>query len=199
MGLKAGATTIALVFADGDYLSGWTESWQCNIGDMVAAENAGEALARARVGFLSARFTIEYVRVSKVQMPKVAPARNQRVSYLKPFGLGGSLQPQGDGDLPFVAALVRFYNADKTIFALRQFRGLPDNFWSQNDDKVALTTIDRPMRAYVAAVVAGGMGITHKLPAGGVALTPMVSAQYERLTHRMVGRPLYLPRGRSTR
>jgi hypothetical protein len=106
------------------------------------------------------------------------------------------MDPQGDGDLPFVAALVRFYNTDKTVFGLREFRGVPDKFWNQNDDKDAQTRIRAPLNAFVQAVAANAMGMNHKLPGGGVVLTPIASGTYERLTHRQTGRPLYLPRGR---
>jgi hypothetical protein len=113
--------------------------------------------------------------------------------------LGGSLEPNGDGDLPFVAALVRFYNADKTVFALREFRGIPDSFWSDNDDKTVKPKIINPLKAFVQALAVGSFGINHKLPAGGVQLVTIATGEYERLTHRITGRPLYLPRGRRTR
>jgi len=40
------------------------------------------------------------------------------------------------------------------------------------------------------------MGMNHKVPAGGVALVLINSAEFERLTFRATGRPLYLSRGR---
>lgn len=196
MALKAGLTTVSMVFRGQDVDCGWTESFQSNIGGLDAAADAMEAAARKRVGFLSGRFTIEYVRASLVQAPLAPPARNQRVSFLKRIDLGGSLDPAGDGDLPFVAALVRFYNATKTVFGLREFRGLPDKFWELNSDKDAQTRIRAPINAFIAALAAGSMGMNHKLPAGGVALSLISSGTFERLTHRSTGRPLYLPRGR---
>jgi hypothetical protein len=199
MAQKAGATTVTLVFNSFDQNAGWTESWQSNQAGLDGASNAGKVVARARVGFLSQRFLISYIRTSTVQVPKVPPARNQRISFLEPFELAGSCPDSGDGDLVFVAGLVRFYNADKTVFALREFRGCADNFWERNDDKIALSKFQNGLNKYLAAIVAGGMGITHKLPAGGVQLAIMRSFQYERMTHRITGRPLYLPRGRRTR
>lgn len=196
MAQKAGLTTCSMIFRTQDIDSGWTESFQCNIASLDNAMTAIEAVARKRVGFLSARASIDYLRVSAVQAPKVPPARNQRVSFLRKVELGGSLEPAGDGDLPFVAALVRFYNADKTVFGLREFRGIPDNFWSNNDDKVASTKIRNPVNQLITALVANGMGMNHKVPAGGVALVTIASGEFERLTHRITGRPLYLPRGR---
>lgn len=196
MALKAGNTTCTMVFRGQDVDCGWTESFQSSIVDLNTASDALETCARKRVGFLSGRFSIEYLRISKVQAPVVPPARNQRVSYLRRLELGGSLDPAGDGDLPFVAALVRFYNADKTVFGLREFRGLPDKFWELNSDKDAQTRIRAPVNAFVAALVAANMGMNHKLPAGGVQLVNVASGTFERLTHRITGRPLYLPRGR---
>lgn len=196
---KAGNTTCTMIFSDQDYSSGWTESFQSSIVDLTAAATALEQVANARVGFLSGRFSVTYLRISRVQAPLVPPARNQRISFLKPLTLGGSLDPAGDGDLPFVAALVRFYNTDKTVFALREFRGVPDRFWSDNSDKIASTLIATPINKFVAATVAANMGINHKLAGGGVALVTMRSGQFERLTHRIVGRPLYLPRGRRSK
>lgn len=196
MALKAGNTTCTMVFRDQDYDSGWTESFQSSIVSLDTAMTAIQQVASKRIGFLSGRFSIEYCRVSAVQAPKVPPARNQRVSYLKRVNLGGSLDPTADGDLPFVAALLRFYNADKTVFALREFRGLPDTFWSNNEDKNAQARLVGPVAAFIATLVANNMGINHKLPGGGVSLVTIASGEYERITHRITGRPLYLPRGR---
>lgn len=196
MALKAGNTTCTMVFRGQDIDSGWTESFQSSIVDLNAAASALEACARKRVGFLSARYSIDYLRISKVQAPLAPLARNQRVSFLQRVDLGGSLDPTGDGDLPFVAALVRFYNTDKTVFGLREFRGIPDRFWNNNDDKDAQTRIRGPVNAFVTALQQNNMGMNHKLPAGGVSLVLINSGTYERLTHRITGRPLYLPRGR---
>lgn len=196
MALKAGATTCSMVFRGQDVDVGWTESFQSNIADLTQAADALDAVARKRVGFLSARYGIEYIRISKVQVPVVPPARNQRIAYLRSVSYGGSLEPQGDGDLPFVAALVRFYNTDKTVFGLREFRGVPDNFWQDNDDKKAKATIRNPINAFVAALIANNMGMNHKLPAGGVQLVTIALGEFQKLTHRQTGRPLYLSRGR---
>lgn len=198
MPIKAGNTTCTMVFTDQDFDAGWTETFQSSIVDLTAAADALDAVARARVGFLSGRFSIRYLRISKVQAPLAPPARNQRVSYLRPVSYSGSLDPQGDGDVPWTAALVRFYNTDKTVFGLREFRGIPDTFWSNNDDKIAQAKIVNPINTFVAATVASNMGMNHKLPGGGVQLVTIRTGQYERLTHRIVGRPLYLPRGRRT-
>jgi hypothetical protein len=195
---KAGLTTATMVFGDLDYATGWTESFQCNIADLDGAATALEQVANKRVGFLSARQSILYLRTSSVQAPKVPPARNQRISFLKRVSIGGSLEPQGDGDLPFVAALVRFYNADKKVFALREFRGIPDSFWSDNNDKIAQSKMNLTIRPFIQALAVGSFGINHKLPAGGVQLVPIATGEFERLTHRITGRPLYLPRGRRT-
>lgn len=199
MAQKAGNTTCTMIFRDQDYDSGWTESFQSSIVSLDTAMTALQTVASKRIGFLSGRFSIEYCRVSAVQAPKVAPARNQRVSFLRRVNLGGSLDPTGDGDLPFVAALVRFYNADKTVFALREFRGVPDSFWADNADKTANARLVGPIAALIAALSAANFGINHKLAAGGVSLVTIASGEYERLTHRITGRPLYLPRGRRGR
>jgi hypothetical protein len=196
MALKAGNTTCSMVFRGQDVDCGWTETFQSSIIDLTQAASALEACARKRVLFLSARYSIDYLRISKVQAPVVAPARNQRVAFLQRVDLGGSLDPTGDGDLPFVAALIRFYNTDKTVFGLREMRGVPDKFWTNNDDKDAQARLKGPINAYVAALQANNMGMNHKLPAGGVALVLIALGVYERLTHRSTGRPLYLPRGR---
>jgi hypothetical protein len=196
MALKAGNTTCSMIFRGQDVDCGWTETFQSSIVDLTAAAAALEAVARKRVGFLSARYSIDYLRTSKVQAPLVFPARNQRVSYLQRTDLGGSLDPVGDGDLPFCAALVRFYNTDKTVFGLREFRGIPDNFWKNNDDKDAQTRLRAPINAFVTALTANNMGMNHKLVGGGVVLTLIALGVFERLTHRATGRPLYLSRGR---
>lgn len=199
MAQKAGLTTCTLIFDGKDVDVGWSESFQSSIGDLVAAADALVAVANKRVLFLSGRYSITYVRVSLVQAPKVAPARNQRVSYLRKISIGGSLDPAADGDLPFVAALARLYTADKRIFALREFRGIPDSFWSDNDDKVAAAKIKAPLNNFVASLAANNMGINHKVAGGGVALAIPSTAEFERLTHRITGRPFYLSRGRRTR
>lgn len=199
MAQKAGQTTCTMIFRDQDYDSGWTESFQSNIASLDQAMTATQTVAGKRIGFLSGRFSIEYCRVSAVQAPKVPPARNQRVSFLRKVNLGGSLDPTGDGDLPFVAALVRFYNADKTVFALREFRGIPDSFWQDNADKTANARLVGPIAAMIAVLAANSFGMNHKLAAGGVSLEQIASGEYERLTHRITGRPLYLPRGRRGR
>jgi len=198
MAQKAGNTTCTMIFNGQDRDVGWTESFQSSTVSLDTAMASLERVARARVGLLSARYEIQYLRISAVQAPKVPPARNQRIAYLKRFSGGGSLDPSGDGDLPFVAALCRFYNADKTVFALREFRGLPDRFWTNNEDKGAQATLVQPIAALINALVAANMGIDHKnpTPPGGVTLVTIASGEYQRLTHRITGRPLYLSRGR---
>lgn len=196
MALKAGANTCTMIFRGQDVDCGWSESWQTSTGDMNAAMDGIENVANKRIGILSARFSIEYLRVSKVQVPLVAPNRNQRISFLRKVNLGGSLDPTKDGDLPFVSASVRFYNADKTVFALRQLRGVPDDWWSDNDDKVAASKIKTPLNSYVTSLSANAMGVNHKVPAGGVALILVNTGIFTRMTHRQTGRPLYLSRGR---
>lgn len=198
MAQKAGNTTCTMIFNGQDRDVGWTESFQSSVTSLDTAMTNLQAVARARVAFLSARYEIQYLRISAVQAPKVPPARNQRISFLKRFAGGGSLDPSGDGDLPFVAALVRFYNADKTVFALREFRGLPDRFWTNNEDKTAQSVLVQPIAAFIQALVQNNMGINHKnpTPPGGVSLVTVASGEYERLTHRITGRPLYLSRGR---
>lgn len=196
MAQKAGNSTCSMVFRGQDVDVGWTETFQSSIVDLNTAADALDAVARKRVGFLSARYSIEYLRISKVQAPVVAPNRNQRVAYLRRVSYGGSLNPQGDGDLPFVSALVRLYNTDKTVFGLREFRGVPDDWWKDNDDKIARTQIKSPLQAFITALTQNNMGMNHKLPAGGVQLVLINSGEFERLTHRSTGRPLYLSRGR---
>lgn len=198
MALKAGLTTCTMIFRDQDYDSGWTESFQCNIADMNNAMTAIQTVAQDRVTFLSGRFSIEYCRVSLVQAPHAPGGRNQRVAFLRRTDLGGSLDPTGDGDLPFVAALIRFYTADKKVFGLRQFRGIPDAFWGNNDDKNAKARLSQPINKFVQTLIAQAMGMNHKVPGNppGVALATIASGEYERLTHRITGRPIYLPRGR---
>lgn len=196
MAQKAGNTTCSMIFSDNDYATGWTESFQSSTVSLDTAMTSLQTVANARVKLLSSRFSIDYCRVSAVQAPKVAPARNQRISYLTRVSLGGSLEPQGDGDLPFVAALIRFYNADKTVFALREFRGLPDSFWKDNADKTVNGVLSQPIAQLIQALTNANFGINHKVPGGGVALVNIASGVYERLTHRITGRPSYLPRGR---
>jgi len=196
MAQKAGATTCSMIFEGVRQNVGWTESFQSNIASMDQAMTATQKVASKRVAFLSAQFKITYCRVSVVQAPKVPPARNQRVSFLQRADLGGSLDPTGDGDLAFTAALVRVYDADKLVFGLREFRGLPDNFWKDNDDKTAQATLVQPINAFIAELAANTFGINHKVPGGGVALKAIATGYYERLTHRITGRPLYLSRGR---
>lgn len=178
--------------------AGWTDVWYVNAGSVQLADQQGFAIANSRIKGLHQDFTLDAQRTSSnvPTLPKPA-ARRGRASSLSELNLDGSLGPAANADLPGSAALIRVSDATNTVFKNWLLRGTPDNWWDNDQDKIASAQCKAFLMGFIPVLVAQQAFILHK-NGNPAVYTPVAIQQgnFFRLSHRNTGRPFFLQRGR---
>jgi hypothetical protein len=123
--------------------AGWSDVWYVDQPDLASATTSGIAIANERIKVLHQDYALQWLRVSRnvPVFPKPA-ARRQRNSSFQLLNLDGSLGPRLGADLPGIAAHIRVQNANGQAFRGWLLRGVPDNWWDNEDDKVGKANVN---------------------------------------------------------
>jgi hypothetical protein len=184
---------------DSGFPAGWSEVWYTDAANFDQAEDNGVQWAGKRAQILSSQFVIQAQRVTSNIQHTPGPKATRKAT-LKVLNQGGNAvggEPE-KGDLPWSCVNVRWRAADVSIFRSQLLRGLPDDWYAGNSDKIAKLKIDAWLPQAVRVLAIGVMRIRHKDPLsiGGFAYVAPASAQYIGYTKRDTGRPFGLLRGR---
>ena len=190
-----------MIFVDEVESLGWTETYYLNGNDLSKGLDDMATLATVRAQALSVRRSIGWVRTSSnvPNLPVIPPPPpRQRQACLRRVDIPGSYKAAtGEPDTAWQAAKIRYSSTDCLVFRTFLMRGLDDSLWSNGDDKIAKAFFKQFLPKWVAALAALPCYILHKNRVGP-AINPVViaKAEYEGMTRRATGRPLFLPRGR---
>jgi len=190
---------VTFTFSDFFQTQGFVENWYVLGTDVNSAMAKADQIAQQRVGILAAGLSLSYIRLSGNLPEGATSPPRQRAAVLKRVDYNGSYKPSVDkADLVFVAAKVRYANNDGTVFRVQLMRGLSDELWSDGNDKIAQVAFKNFLPNFQQALQSNDFQIRHKNRAAPTVpiYTAINKAQYEALTRRATGRPLFLPRGR---
>jgi hypothetical protein len=185
------------IFKDPFFLAGWSETWYLSAANITDALDNGTTLATARSAYLSGDITITHIRTS-ANVPTTPPpvARRKRAASLRRVDIKGSLPELNQGDVPWNAALIRVGDSTFQVSRNMMFRGVPDNFWDFEQDKLALARFNEWRQKMINAFQASAAVILHLDNNDLLQPVPIATLQYMRMGKRNTGRPFDLLRGR---
>lgn len=187
------------IFESRNQTAGWSEVWFLTADTLTEAQDKSLAIASKRTTSVSAGFSLNWIRCSQNAQPGVAGQRRQRLANLRRVDLDGSYPgtTNQDADTVWQAARVRFASAGETVFRTTLLRGLPDGSWSLGNDKILKAFFTQWLPGFVAILVANSVQILHIVRGNPVReLVPISRGNFEEISKRDTGRPLFLYRGR---
>jgi len=190
------------IFESRNQTAGWSEVWFLEADTLTEAQTKSLAIASKRVGSVSAGFSLNWIRCSQNAQPGVVGQRRQRLANLRRVDLDGSYPgtTSNDADTVWQAARVRFANDGETVFRVMQMRGLPDTSWSLGNDKILKAFFTQWLPGFVASLVGNSAEILHIIRGNPVRNpVPISRGNFEEISKRDTGRPLFLYRGRRSK
>lgn len=190
---------VTWIFKDAIQLAGFSESWYVVASSkQIAHANALQVLPKRLQSISSGVIAVAQRTTGNVPpyTPDVLRQRDVIIDFLGWPGSAG--QSFGGEGLVFAAAKVRFSNNTIEAFSMRELRGLPNDAWQNNSDKVANTLTTQMLLSAVPLMQSLGFCFRHvqRGTPPTIAFIPVQQGQYESMTRRATGRPSYLPRGR---
>jgi len=188
------------LFDTGIRPDGWSETWYVNADDQKSAQDQGKTIAQARVQLLATKYVLHYQRVTS-NIPTIPAPAQRRVRKASLENMSLTAKPGGGTtatpDLPWMAALIRVQNSDRTVFRNFLMRGLPDELWSNGNDDQARAFFSTFLGGFAKQLKAAAAVILHKQDVPPpLSPLPIIYCDYERMVKRATGRPFGLDRGR---
>lgn len=190
---------ITLLFNLGDQQGGWSEVLWSTIDSIPVISATMINLMGVRASIMSPANTITGYRISQAVVPAVPPfIRGQRTAQLFQANVPGSFFSSGNSsDVGWTGAMIRYNSADGRVFRNQILRGVPDSFWSNNDDAIARLFTATFIPSWLAQLAILQVGIYHfNRMLGSKAVVAIASANYRRMTRRATGRSFDTLRGR---
>jgi len=181
---------------------GWVETWYLEAADMSAAMVNLATIAAARVTCSPKEVSMDLIRVSENLPPLTPPpnVRRQRLNQIQAVNLQGSLVPSlATVDTAWQAVLIRWQGQVQSTFRMQEMRGVPDGLFDNAKFKANALGFFDALRVYAVSLQNNGARLRHKVRGNPptATYTGVKNFILLRMSHRITGRPLYQPRGRS--
>jgi len=180
---------------------GWVETWYLEAADLSAAIANLSIIASSRVTCSPKEVFMDLIRVSENLPPLTAPpnVRRQRLNQIQAVNLQGSLATSSaTSDTAWQAVLIRWQGQVQSIFRMQELRGVPDGIFEDAKFKPNASGFFGALQGYALSLKNNGARLRHKVRGTPptASYTGVKDFILVRMTHRITGRPLYLPRGR---